>query len=1398
LFTDPEGQRRSRYLDYGRLEEALKETGAEAAWVGWGFVAEHAEFADLCERLGIAFIGPSGGVMRLLGNKIAAKLAAERAGVPVTPWTRGPVHTLGEAREHCGRLGFPLMIKAAAGGGGRGIRRVLSDADLATAFDRARAEAKSAFGDPSVYFERVMLGVRHVEVQIIADCRGTTWALGLRDCTIQRRSQKILEEAPPAWVTPQLDERIREAAVRLCTAAGYENAGTVEFLADPDRQEFSFMEVNTRLQVEHPVTELTTGHDLVKLQLHVARGGTLDSAPPATSGHAIEVRLNAEDPDNGFAPSPGSLELLRLPTGPGIRVDTGFAEHDVVPPEFDSMIAKIIARGASRDEALARLKRALAQTAITIRGGSSNRAFLVELLEREEVKADKVDVGWLDHAAAGGLRPHRPDGEIAVLRAAIDAYESELEIDKARFYSSAARGRPEITWDGGRAIELRYEGQAYRLMVRRVGRRHYCIDVDDRVLDVSIECLGQSPLRERRGQGTECWLTCGGRRFRTFLSEFGTTRLIDVDAVAHRVTQDELGLIRAPSPSLVVSVAVKPGDTVAAGERLVVLEAMKMETTIAAPCAGTVRQIMVLPNTQVGAGTSLLLLEASAEAAETVATARLQFDVLQVPRGRAADRRREILDDLRPLVLGYDVDAVVPKRITAEWAALPQLDASASTQLLEEEIELLSVLADMLLLFHRTPGQDGDLDQAGHLSGEVYLFSYLRNLDASSAILPPAFLEQLQRTLSHYGVTRLDVTPALRESLFRLCRAHQREEELVVAALALLEGWLHPVRPLPQAVGESFRRLLDRLVAGAQGRHASLTDLSRELRYRYFERPLLERARQSVYADVDNRLKQLSTRLAPADRQRHVEALVQCPQPLAALFSQRFNKASGRLRQAMLEAALRRYYRIRTLENVRSTSVRLQTFVLAEYEHEGRRIHVFATSGYVSRLNKVLRRAARAIEQVPPEHDIVLDVFLWHRRTAPDRERLGSELCRLLNAAGFKRPLRRIVLAVSSRGPGSALSAAQYFTFRWSQQGYTEDKFYRDVHPMMAKRLHMWRFANFNLERLPSVEDIYLIHGVARDNPKDERLFALAEVRDLTPVTDQAGRIVQLPQLERMYLEALAGMRRFQVRRLQDRLHWNQVLMYVWPPFVLRPDELKDLASRMVESASGLGLETILLRARVPAPGMAAGTDLNDTVIEISNPVGRETVISFHAPADGPIRPLTEYEQQVVRLRQRSLTHPYELIRMLTPDREGIHTEFPPGEFVEYDLDAHGRVAPISRPPGRNSSNIVLGVIRNFTTKFPEGMTRVILVGDPGRDLGSLAEPECRRIIAGLELAERLQVPLEWIAVSAGAKISMDSGTENLDWIGSVLRRLVLFVQNGGEVNIIVNGINVGAQPYWN
>jgi acetyl/propionyl-CoA carboxylase alpha subunit/acetyl-CoA carboxylase carboxyltransferase component len=1385
-LLDPGTQQpKSSYVDYGRLQTALTAARADAVWVGWGFVAEHAAFADLCREMQIVFIGPGGEVMRRVGDKIASKRLAQQAQIPVAPWSDGPVETLHEALCHAERLGYPLLIKATAGGGGHGIRRVTSESQLSQAFESARTEAFKAFGDPTVFLEQLIEGARHVEVQIIADLYGTTWAAGVRDCTIQRRHQKILEEAPSPALSAEQDQALRDAAVRLSRAADYCNAGTVEFLYQPESQRFSFMEMNTRLQVEHPVTECTTGIDLVKLQIHVARGGRLQGEPPHTTGHAIEVRLNAEDADNGFAPAPGVIERFRILTGPGVRIDTGVAEGDSVPAEFDSMIAKVIAYGQNRKEALARLQRALRESVVVIKGGASNKAFLLELLNRGEVQRADVSVGWMDRLAATGNHVSRLYADVALVQAAIETYGAQWAVEQAQFFSSAARGRPQVRSEVGRTVELRYRGHSYSPKIYRLGGQHYRVEMNGTRIDAHIDRLGQF----------EYWLSTLGRRFHVVSVVHGLSYRIEVNGVSHQIDRDDGGIVHAPAPAVVVSVAVKPGDVVSTGDRLLVLEAMKMEMQVTAPFSGRVRQIMTIPNVQVATGAPLLQLDPCATDDATAAAEQVVFEASPPPNDQEniPSDCQNSLDELRQLMLGFDVDPRQSTKLVSDWKANCPINSDETR---EKEDEILNIFVDICALFQREP-EVNHRASGEEPSAEAFLFSYLRMLETGGEGLPSAFVAALRRALAHYGVKTLDRSPALEESLLWICKSHQRVEQQIAPVFGLLERRLQHVEALPPHAEKSLRTLLDRMVAMSDGLFPAVSDLAREVRYRYFDQPLFERARKQVYEQVEEHLAYLAANPDAPDRHERARAVVDCPQPLVGLLSSRFASANLAMRKLMLEAITWRYYRIRTLENFYSSSCDGRCYCAADYEHDGKRIHVFTTHTDYAQFADAVQSITPLIAEVPADHDVVIDFYAWHSSVLGDTDATQDEIRSVLNQSAFGRPIRRIVVEVASPG-NQSVGGMQHFTFRPTpDKMYEEEKLYRGLHPMMGKRLHVWRLSNFKIERLPSVEDIYLLHAVARDNPKDERLFACAEVRDATPLRNEAGRIVQLPHLERMLTEAIAGIRLYQSHRpANQRLYWNRIFLYVWPPLSLDRDELRDIVRTLAPSTRGLGLEQVVVRARIPSP---ATGELRDMVVRISMPGDQGMLITFR-PADQlqPIKPLAEYEQKVVRMRQRGLIYPYEIIKMLTPASKHTRAEFPPGEFVEHDLDALGRLVPITRPFGLNRANIIAGVIRNFNSRYPEGMKRVLLLGDPSRDLGALAEPECRRIMAALDLAQELGVPLEWFPVSAGAKISMDSGVENMDWIARVLRRLVEFTQAGGEVNLLINGINVGAQPYWN
>lgn len=381
-----DGQRKSGYLDLDRIEQALMTAQVDMAWAGWGLLAEEPQLADLCKRLGIVFVGPDAATLRLLSDQIGIRRLAEQVNIPVIPWSGKPIETAAEARHHAERLGYPLVIKPAFGSQRERIHRVSSLTELASTFEIARDEARSAFNDPAVFLESVIDNAHRIEVQIIADRYGTTQVAGVIDCTVQHHGQWILGESSSSVLLPEQERRLREIAVRLCHHAGYQNSGSVVFLYNPNQHTCWFLEFSASLSAAHPVTEVTTGLDLVKLQLDQARGTRLEGELPAANGHAIAAYLYAGNRDNNFAPgtmpagSKGRLEVFRLAGGPGLRIDTGYAQGDSIHSDSDPLLAKITAWGRDRQEALARLRCALNESTIVIRGGMSNKSLLLDLL----------------------------------------------------------------------------------------------------------------------------------------------------------------------------------------------------------------------------------------------------------------------------------------------------------------------------------------------------------------------------------------------------------------------------------------------------------------------------------------------------------------------------------------------------------------------------------------------------------------------------------------------------------------------------------------------------------------------------------------------------------------------------------------------------------------------------------------------------------------------------------------------------------------------------------------------------------------------------------------------------------------------------------------------------------
>ncbi|RZU53985.1 acetyl/propionyl-CoA carboxylase alpha subunit [Krasilnikovia cinnamomea] len=1363
------------YLDHAVLERALVETGADAAWVGWGFVAEDPAFAELCERIGITFVGPSAEAMRKLGDKIGAKLIAEEVGVPVAAWSRGEVATLADALRAGEEIGYPLMLKATAGGGGRGIRMVASHDELTDAYERTSQEALRAFGSGVVFLERLVTGARHVEVQVIADGQGTAWALGVRDCSVQRRNQKIIEESASVVLAPQQSAELKAAAVRLALAVDYRGAGTVEFLYQPAEKLFAFLEVNTRLQVEHPITEITTGTDLVKLQLHVASGGRLTGEQPVESGHAVEARLNAEDPDRDFAPAPGRIARLALPAGPGIRVDTGVSEGDTIPAAFDSMIAKIIAYGRDRDEALGRLRRAMTETTVIIEGGATNKSFVLDLLDQPEVLDGSADTGWIDRVRAQGRLVTHRHSAIALAAAAIEAYQDEEEVSRHRLLETAHGGRPQVQHESGRPLDLKLRGVGYRVQVARVGRKRFRVGIsaggDVRSVDVEIERFD-----EHSGQ-----LAVNGHRFRLITATHGPVHLVEVDGVTHRISRDEGGVVRSPAPALVVATPLAVGDEVEAGAPIVVLESMKMENVLRAPFRARVRECPVSVGSQVETGAPLMRLEPLGDEASADADASGDAVELDLPAERtdvpATVRVERGLQDLRSLLLGYDVDPHDRTRVLAGYLAAR---AELGGRPLPGELELLTVLADLLELSRNKPAGEVEVEPGSPVhSPRENFHSYLRSLDVERAGVTDEFQARLRQVLGHYGVSDLDRTPELEDAVFRIFLAQRRVSADVAIVSELLRQWLAGPTP-PEPLAARAGLTLEHLIEATQVRFPAVSDLARGVVFRWFAQPLLRRNRAKVYVEVRDHLRHLDRNPHAPDRAERIQAMVASAEPLVRLIGQRIGRA-GRDHAPLLEVLTRRYYGNRGLSQVATRDAAGCRFVTAEHTGTSGVTRVVTTAVDVEALPRAVGAIGTFAAGVT-ERGLVADVYVrWDDQ--PDADATAVRLAEVLASAPQTQALRRITVTVA----GTSGVIHHHFTFRPGGSGLEEDRLIRGLHPQIARRLQLQRLAEFVLTRLPSVdEEVYLFKAVARSNPADERLIAMAQVRDLTPLRDTDGRLVALPALENTAAAALDAIRDVQAQRPQNkRYDTNRIMMYVWPPTELPTHDLKALVQRILPTTAGAGLEEVQFLARRRTPG----GDLTEVAVRVTLDPGNGAQLHIGEPSTEPVRPLDDYRQKVLQAARRGNVYPYELTDLLAG---------PDGTFTEHDLGDEGTLVPVTRPKGRNTAALVAGVVTTRTVRHPEGVTRVVLLGDPTKALGALSEPECARVIAALDLAESMRVPLEWFALSAGARISMNSGTENMDWVAAALKRIVTFTQDGGEINVVVAGINVGAQPYWN
>ncbi|MBU4424906.1 MAG: acetyl/propionyl/methylcrotonyl-CoA carboxylase subunit alpha [Gammaproteobacteria bacterium] len=616
------------YLRWERIIDAAKATGAQAIHPGYGFLSENEDFAQACADAGLVFIGPPASAINAMGLKAESKRLMEQAQVPLVPGYHGADQDRALLQREADRIGYPVLIKASAGGGGKGMRAVDKAEDFAAALDSCKREAINSFGDDAVLVEKYVQRPRHIEIQVFGDTHGNCVYLFERDCSVQRRHQKVLEEAPAPGMTPELRARMGEAAVAAAKAANYVGAGTVEFIVEqpggydaPEQMKFYFMEMNTRLQVEHPVTEAITGLDLVEWQLRVASGEPLPLKQEdlRITGHAIEARICAENPDNNFLPATGSLNVYGLPEcvtfeRGAVRVDSGVRQGDAISPFYDSMVAKLIVHGDTREQALARLDEALAQTHIV--GLATNVQFLRRVARTEAFARAKLDTALIPREQAGLFHQEPVGLPLAAAAAVAQALLNERASEGVGPFSR----RDGFHTHGvvQRRFEFEFGGEHAKawLTYERGGSLHFAVGEGDAAVAGPLVFSAQADGIELQfaGQRTRAAVYAQGEVDHVFTPQ-GATQITAIDLLAHAgEAAAEGGRLTAPMPGKVVSFAVKAGDAVTKGQPLAVMEAMKMEHTIAAPVDGVVAELLYAPGDQVTEGAELLKLVAAEKA----------------------------------------------------------------------------------------------------------------------------------------------------------------------------------------------------------------------------------------------------------------------------------------------------------------------------------------------------------------------------------------------------------------------------------------------------------------------------------------------------------------------------------------------------------------------------------------------------------------------------------------------------------------------------------------------------------------------------------------------------------------------------------------------------------------
>ncbi len=1306
------------YLDHELLIQALVETGCQGVWVGWGFVSEDAEFVRKVEEAGLVFLGPGSTVMHLVGDKISSKELAEKSGTPICPWSGGPVPNLDEAYKVAEKIGYPCVVKASNAGGGRGIRFVFNKDEMAAQYQSAVEETLRITGNTLVFMERLVEVGRHLEVQALADAHGCIKTFGVRDCSVQRKNQKIIEETPPAHLSKDVLQKIQDAARGLLKEAKYCGAGTVEFLYDVKRNEFYFMEVNARLQVEHPITEQLYGIDLAAAQIAVGFGHSIEEMNTMPHGHVAEVRLNAEDTEHGFRPAGGFVRHFKSPGGPGVRVDSGIQNGSFIPPDFDSMVAKIIVTANNRRQAFSRLYRAVQETQVDIAGGTTNRTFLLELLRMKEILEGGVSTRFVEQYLENRQNVGNYAAE-ALLVAAAETYLQREEESRSSFYQQMifngySRSLPAVFTQ---EINLKYAGAAYSLLVRRINLHIF-----------GVQVAGKKFYFEY-SRGIRNTLTFNGNVHHLTIGSLGQSMRVEIDHIPYLLEGDTGGMIKAPSPGLVLQVKVSEGQRVNKGDVLLTLEAMKMELPVTAGDDGVVTEIFIKSGEQLSAGQPLMRFEKSEENEKKDEADAQAEDVF----ARLSSHPLKLEEEFLALVMGFDA---------LSFDTLKDLYFQQKSA--KPLLVMLEAYADYLTIF-----SNDRLPMKGYTSKLTYkqhLVNYYSSYERQEKDFPAAFLEALQRVFGRFSC-ELGCGYLQNEILYHCYRFSTHMPQVA----AFVEQMLPSLEEFPDSNDEKLPQILDKIAYFMP----SLKYVCARVRYRLVDYPL----RESLAADRLNK------------QAKNIELLVKYEQDQDKMMHRLVNYGKQSepylLRRILnhdrpetcLKILAHRMYRDCVIsdwqENIPGKMV---SFIYLDHAQQSKRSHVAATQTLQEGLSLLA--------------DVQGDVALLYTPQAVSLE--------ILNQSNLK--LSRICVGQLTE------SDMIYSNFLYENGTWQIDGDRQNMSPLFYREMRIYRLSEFTKEYNEIVPGLVVAYAQHRRMPQDRRFFLFISLEVIEVQTDEDKEIVKIVGFEDRLLRGIVALQDAQAQ-FNRPLPWNRIVVFIRPRMSAQWNQIEAYSRKMVMKymTNTLGLERISVYLR------DEHNQYHELVISqfVPGSVHCENRIAKTTPLEA----LNEYTSKVSISQSRDLFYPYQLIQALESGSFGQ----PAGKFSEYDLkseDSLDYVSVAGRPVSQNKANLIFGILE--TPLHGDICRRVAIFSDASSDMGSLAEAECRRVNAALQLAQDEKIPAEWVATSSGARINMTSGTENLDWTAKTLRKIIEYTQAGGELNIIVMGTNVGAQSYWN